>query len=835
MGKTVLGLVLLLALAFTIQTANPSTEPSGGILTQPVNRLRAHREIESVVGLPVTSGVPTYQPGWPVVVDGVFRSSPAFADINSDGVDEIIVGCGEKVYVWTAYGARLSGWPQNTDGEVYSSPAVADIDSDGELEVIVGSWWGKVYAWKQDGELVNGSWPRSVYGRIASSPAIGDIDQDGELEIVIASYYGSTGVIYGFEADGSDANGWPVSLSSAIKAAPALADIDNDTRLEIVIGAWESVYAFNGEDASTVPGWPVGTYGDVRGSAAIGDIDEDGALEIVVGDGYWGGHAWVFEANGSVAAGWPINVENNVVGSPSLADLDDDGDLEIIMPSSIYMGSPNTSKLWVWHHNGQPFGSWPVAFTNPFERATGNPIVVDIDADNELEIILGTGNGSGICPNLYAFNLDTTLVSGWPLQGRDIYVSCVAGDVDNDGKVEIAAGSWSDYTMHCWELEENTSNPALTPWPKFHHDLWNTGNYEYTPPPRTIIVPDDYLTIQEAINAASDGDTVFARNGTYYENVVVNKSISLLGENRENTVIASGGVGTVIQVDSDNVTIGGFEIRNCSMTWGDWGITLNYSSKSVINGNIVKAVYAICVEGGSNNIIKDNNVVGYDGSCVFHGLQLINSSSNIVSNNNLSSDCHSALTMYNSSNNSISFNHISGHFVPFPFTMEKSSNNSIVGNTMRQPAPLFGGHIYLTDSKGNVLYHNSFLVDEGPNIISIDELSINNTWDNGCEGNYWSDYAGVDNDNDGIGDAPYHVDINNTDNYPLISLYWDPADINHDLDVDIFDVVSACAAYSSTPSDPHWNCHCDIAEPYGIIDIFDIVMICMSYGEEYTP
>ena len=371
------------------------------------------------------------------------------------------------------------------------------------------------------------------------------------------------------------------------------------------------------------------------------------------------------------------------------------------------------------------------------------------------------------------------------------------------------------------------------PWPGFAIGDLNVAFINELPDP--IRVPDHFPTIQEAINAASDGNTIVVRNGTYHENVVVNKSISLLGEDRKNTVIDGGGAGTVIQVDSDNVTISGFEIRNCSMAWGDWGITLNYSSKSVISGNIVKAVYAIRVEGGSENSVKDNNVVGYDGSCVFHGLQLVNSSGNVVSDNNLSSDCHSALTMHNSSNNIISFNYISGHFVPFYFTMEKSSNNSIVGNTMWQPAPLFGGHIYFTESKRNVLYHNSFLADEGPNIMSIDELSTNNTWDNGCEGNYWSAYNGSDLNGDGVGDTPYIIDGNNTDNYPLMNPYWNPADINHDLKVDIYDVVLACAAYSSTPSDPNWNPHCDIAEPYEIIDIYDIVMIAGSYGEGYNP
>jgi len=55
--------------------------------------------------------------------------------------------------------------------------------------------------------------------------------------------------------------------------------------------------------------------------------------------------------------------------------------------------------------------------------------------------------------------------------------------------------------------------------------------------PATIIVPDIYPTIQAAINAASAGDTIYVRNGTYYENVVVNKTISLIGENKNTTVV----------------------------------------------------------------------------------------------------------------------------------------------------------------------------------------------------------------------------------------------------------------------------------------------------------
>lgn len=69
----------------------------------------------------------------------------------------------------------------------------------------------------------------------------------------------------------------------------------------------------------------------------------------------------------------------------------------------------------------------------------------------------------------------------------------------------------------------------------------------------------------------------------------------------------------------------------------------------------------------------------------------------------------------------------------------------------------------------------------------------------------------------------------------VVGDWWNPADFNYDFKVDIYDLVTTANAYGSTPFSPNWNPHCDIAEPYGIINIFDLVTIAASYGEEYTP
>ena len=65
--------------------------------------------------------------------------------------------------------------------------------------------------------------------------------------------------------------------------------------------------------------------------------------------------------------------------------------------------------------------------------------------------------------------------------------------------------------------------------------------------------PADFSKIQDAINAASPGDTIYENNGTYYGNIVVNKTVSLVGESRENTLVDGGRTGSVISMMTNNV------------------------------------------------------------------------------------------------------------------------------------------------------------------------------------------------------------------------------------------------------------------------------------------
>jgi hypothetical protein len=137
---------------------------------------------------------------------------------------------------------------------------------------------------------------------------------------------------------------------------------------------------------------------------------------------------------------------------------------------------------------------------------------------------------------------------------------------------------------------------------------------------KTITVDDDgnadYTRIQDAIDNASDGDTVFVYNGTYYENIVVSKHLLLKGENVENTIVEAGASdsGSVIRIASSNVTIINFTIaayhRWCS------GMEINGGDNCCVQGNVFYHKYnknnAVGVSIiGDNNIIQNNEITNF--------------------------------------------------------------------------------------------------------------------------------------------------------------------------------------------------------------------------------
>ena len=112
---------------------------------------------------------------------------------------------------------------------------------------------------------------------------------------------------------------------------------------------------------------------------------------------------------------------------------------------------------------------------------------------------------------------------------------------------------------------------------------------------KTIYVPDDYARIQWAVDNASAGDTIIVRDGTYYENLKVDKKLTIKSENgSDNCIIDGGGSGDVITLNADGITIEGFTVRNSGSYWPDAGIEVVSNANKIAYNSITnnyKGIY----------------------------------------------------------------------------------------------------------------------------------------------------------------------------------------------------------------------------------------------------
>jgi len=270
---------------------------------------------------------------------------------------------------------------------------------------------------------------------------------------------------------------------------------------------------------------------------------------------------------------------------------------------------------------------------------------------------------------------------------------------------------------------------------------------------RTIVVPDDYSTIQEAIGNALEGDTIYVKKGVYIENPVVNKSVSLIGEDRDATVID---VTAGLKVESNNVTLKGFTIYD-----GWRGITLSGNYCSISGNKITNATNGIVLFGYENSIT--GNV--FESIGLSSAIQLNFANRNFVADNYIDSCVEGIQIWQGSNNNTVTKNMIincQDHAIRFQY----SNDNIIMLNNITNTG--CGTSIY--GSNNNTITNNNYFNNTYQFSANEDYyLSFgNNRSVNTINQNYWDDYRGTDANGDGIGDTPYVIDENNQDNHPLM-------------------------------------------------------------------
>jgi parallel beta-helix repeat protein len=296
---------------------------------------------------------------------------------------------------------------------------------------------------------------------------------------------------------------------------------------------------------------------------------------------------------------------------------------------------------------------------------------------------------------------------------------------------------------------------------------------------------------------SSSGNTVSGNNITssYYEGIGLSSSFSnaILDNN-----IIDGEVGIVI-LSSSNSTVSGNNLSH-----NVHGIVSSSSSNSIVSGNTITSnnYYGVRLRASSNSNISDNNIarndfgIGLDSSSncntvsgnditanMRYGIVLSLSSINTILGNNVANNWEADVVLDSSSGNIVSGNNITSSYYE-GIGLSSSSNNTVSGNDIT--ANNRDG-MWLNSSSNNRIYHNSF-----SNTYQVYSTGSVNVWDDGhpSGGNYWSDYLGVDvksgpgrdlPGSDGIGDVPYVIDANNTDQYPLIYPSGAPPHPTHSL------------------------------------------------------
>jgi len=253
----------------------------------------------------------------------------------------------------------------------------------------------------------------------------------------------------------------------------------------------------------------------------------------------------------------------------------------------------------------------------------------------------------------------------------------------------------------------------------------------------------NYSSIQDAIDNVSDGDTVFVYDDSspYYENIIVNKTINLLGEDKNTTVIDGNRSGSSAYISADGVLVSGFTLIKSK--WGNYsGIEIK-SNFNNISGNIISNNYigislndsiintifcnnisdnwvGIIIFTSSNNIISEN-IIESNGD---KNIIIDSSNYNTIYGNNISGS-YNGIFLNSSNNNTISNNNIfqNGRGLQF----NSSSNNTITSNNILQSYT----NIRLDSSSKNILSNNNISASEdGINLHSSSNntISVNNIW-----------------------------------------------------------------------------------------------------------
>jgi parallel beta-helix repeat protein len=279
-------------------------------------------------------------------------------------------------------------------------------------------------------------------------------------------------------------------------------------------------------------------------------------------------------------------------------------------------------------------------------------------------------------------------------------------------------------------------------------------------------------------------NSAYAIDGTVNDSIFSNNLIVGQGSNSQSLGIhLQSSLNNQVFNNNINDTLDGIFVWASSIGNQIWGNTANNDSTAIVlfstaNNTIYQNTVTNCGTNGID-ITSSNDTLVYDNFIDRSGwgsasIDTVFSNNITVFNNTVTSSWWVGIYVTSSTNCKVYRNNMINNPV-ISFAIDDTNNsliyeNSITGNNFNSTGWV-GETISVIDSWNNTFFHNNVL-------FKPTQFFDNSTnfWDNGYPsgGNYWADYAGSDNNNDGIGDTPYNITSNNQDHYPLMSPYTIP-------------------------------------------------------------
>ncbi len=473
----------------------------------------ADTTIISNVTVNITSA---FAQGWPRNLGGGGGITPVIADLNKDGLKEIIVTTRNGLRMYNAYGYLLQAYPALQNIDVRCVPAIYDIDRDGEDEIILTGKDG-LHVLKYDGSYASG-WPQNCVTGSASSdygypnPTVTGLGLGEDSAIV---FLNTLGQIFAYEFNGDpyfySLEGIFATVGTAVQdiniynggASPMVTadDLNGDGLLEVVAsyssrhsGGVAIIDGRSGRPAFDNTSQIIDTSFSVNGML-LTDLNDDALSDIVVLQyikEMVNGVETVIPQISAISFGnsntgnwshsFPELPQNSFIASfPVAADLNLDGKPEILVTFFTFANS----FLYILNSDGSSYlngqGSNGLAFETNALLAT--PAVANLSGDEYPEIVMRAGHilpGTG--PEyLYVLDYQGSLLPGYPIRTPAPSFSVISSryaplidDIDNDNLVEVLIYSDADELL-VWNFPASYMEGKNKS--KFLVDNLNSGRY----------------------------------------------------------------------------------------------------------------------------------------------------------------------------------------------------------------------------------------------------------------------------------------------------------------------------------------------------------------------